>query len=80
MVTLQLFLVELQGFLLGSLGGVGHIALMGFFHSKDRTDRTTTDEDFTEEATPFLVLQTVDGEDFLAIDICQAKDGFNLVV
>ena len=39
-VTLQLFLVEFQGFLLGSLGGVGHIALMGLVHSKDRTDGT----------------------------------------
>src|SRR5574344_2311236 len=79
MVTLQLFLVELQGFLLGSLSGVGHIALMGLFHSQDRTDRTTTDEDFPEEAAPFLVLQTVDGEDFLAIDIVQSNDGFYLI-
>ena len=79
MVTLQLFLVELQGFLLGSLRGVGHITLMRFFHTKDCSYRATTDEDLSEEAASFLVLQAIDGEDFLAIDIGQTKDGFNLI-
>ena len=52
---------------------------MRFFHSKDCTDRATTDEDLAEEAASFLVLQAIDGEDFLAINISQAKDGFDFV-
>ena len=56
MGTPQFFLVELQGFLLGSLGGVGHIALPGFFDTEDFTDLTTTNKDFPEEGSSILVV------------------------
>ena len=52
----KLFLVELQGFFLGSLGGVGHIALPGFFDTEDFTDLTTTNKYFPEEGSSILVV------------------------
>ena len=74
MVALQLFLVEFQCFLLGSLGGIGHITLVRFLDTIDITLESATDEDFTEEGSSFLIFQTVDGEDFSALYISQTKD------
>lgn len=79
MVALQLFLVELQGFLFCSLGGIGHIALMGFFHTKYASDTSSSDEDFSEETSAFLVFKAVDGEDFLAVHIGKTKDSLDFV-
>ena len=72
-------LVELQGLLLGAFRGVGHVALVRFLHAIDGTDAATADEDFAEEAATLLVFQTVNGEDFPAIDIGQAEDGLDVV-
>ena len=52
---------------------------MRFLHAIDGTDAATADEDFTEEAATLLVLQSVDGKDFLAIDIGQSEDGLDVV-
>jgi hypothetical protein len=41
-------------------------------------DTSSTDKHFTEEGTTFLVLQTVDGEDLLAVHIRKAKDSLDL--
>ena len=72
MATLQLSLIEFQCFLLGSLGGVGHIALMRLLHTIDSARRATSDKHLTEETASFLVLQSVDRENLLAIDIGQS--------
>ena len=69
MVAFQFSLVELQGFLLGSFCGVSHVAFMGFFDSKDGSNTSTTDEYLTEETASFLVFQSVDGENLLAVNI-----------
>ena len=79
MVALQLFLVELQGFLLSSLGGIGHIALVRFFYTKHASDTSSSDKDFSEEASAFLVFKAVDGEDLLAVHICHTQDCLDLV-
>lgn len=78
MGALQLSLVELQGFLLGSLGGIGHIALARFLDSEDFADLATTDEHFSKEGTSIFVVQSVDGEDLLAIYIGQTQYLLNL--
>lgn len=78
-VTLQLFLVELQSLLFGSLGGVGHIAFMRLFDSENSSYGSTSDEDFAEETSTLLVLKSVDGEDLLTVNIGQAKDCLDLV-
>ena len=79
MVALQLFLVEFQSFLFCSLGGIGHIALVRFFYTKHASNTSSADEDFSEEASAFLVFKAVDGEDLLAVHICQTQDCLDFV-
>src|SRR5574344_549334 len=78
-VATEFRFVQFQGILLGSFRGVGHIALMRFLDTIDGSDLASSDEDLTEEAAPFLILQPVDGEDLLAVNLSQAEDGLNLI-
>ena len=77
MRALQLRFVELQSLLLGAFSGVGHVAFMRFLHTIHIAGTSSTDKHFSEEATAFFILQSVDGEDFLAIHIGQTKDRFD---
>ena len=52
---------------------------MRFLNSKHASDTSSSDKDFSEEASAFLVFKSVDGEDLLAVYICQAKDCLDLV-
>lgn len=52
---------------------------MGFFHTKYASDTSSSDEDFSEETSAFLVFKAVDGEDFLAVHIGKTKDSLDLV-
>ena len=72
-------LVEFQRLLLGTLGGVGHIAFPWLLHAIDIAGESTADEDFAEEAAAFGILQSVDGENLSALHIGKAKNGFDVV-
>ena len=52
----QLTLIEFQRFLLGSLGGVGHLALMRFFYAINTAGTASADEYFSEETASGFVL------------------------
>ena len=63
MGAFQFRFVEFQGFFLCPFRRVGHIAFSRLLDSVHIADNSSTDEDFTEESTSFLVVQTIDGED-----------------
>ena len=46
---------------------------MRFLHTIHIAGLSSSDEHFTEETAPFLILQTVNGEDFLAVHIGQTE-------
>ena len=79
MVTVQLLLIELQGFLLSTFRGVGHVAFTRLLNTKDGSYGSTTDIHLTEETASFLVFKPVDGEYLLAVNIGESKDGLNLI-
>ena len=78
-VTAELTLVELQGFLLDLLGGVGHITLNRLLDTEDITFRATLDEDFLEGTAAVLVVKTVDGEELLTVIVGKGKGLTDLV-
>src|SRR5574344_990436 len=79
MTAFQFLLVELQCFLLGTLSGIGHVALMRFFDSKDRCILTSTDKNLSEETSTFLVFKSVDGEDLSTIHLGESKDSLDFI-
>ena len=72
-------LVELQGFLLGFLRGIGHVARRWLLHSKNLAVLPSLQEYFLEWASAFLVVQTVDGEDFLAVVVGEGEGGLDVI-
>ena len=76
---MEFFLVEFQGFFFGSFGSIGHITFSWFFYTKYATGGSSTYEDFSKETSSRLILQAIDGEDFLAIYIGQTKDSLDII-
>ena len=79
MGTTEFPTVQLQGFLLGFLRRIAHIALTGFLDAEDISLRATLDEDLLKGRTPHLIVETVDGEDLLAVDIRQGQCGLDVI-
>ena len=74
MAAFQFCLVEFQRFFFRPFGGVSHVAFPRFLHAIDSAGRTTPDEYFPEETASFLVLQSVNGKDFLAVRFRQSEN------
>ena len=55
-LTIQLFLVHKQGFLLYLLSRIGHVALTRLFYTNYNADISTLDKDFLELTSVLLVL------------------------
>ena len=71
--AVKLVLVELKCLLFGSLGGVGHVTFVWFFHTINSAGRATSDKHLAEEAASVLVVKAIDGEYLAAIHVGQAK-------
>ena len=52
---------------------------MWFFHPIHGTGLSASDEYLTKKGASFLVVKAIDGEDLLAVHICQAEDGFDRI-
>ena len=79
MAAFQFCLVEFQRFFFRPFGGVSHVAFPRFLHAIDFAGRTTPDEYFPEETASFLVLQSVNGKDFLAVRFRQSENSLDVV-
>ena len=73
-LTIQLFLVHKQGFLLNLLSRIGHVALTRLFYTNYNADISTLDKDFLELTSVLFVLQSIDGKDLLFVCLGQSQN------
>lgn len=75
-----LALIDLQCFFLGTLGGVGPVALGRLFNTIDIALLTSADPYFLEVVSAFVVVQGVNSEDLLLLHGRQSENGTDLSI
>ena len=72
-VCLHKFDIELQGFLFSLLCSIRHITLWRLLYTQHFAILPSLQKDFLEIGSSILVVKAVDGEDLLAVIVCECK-------